>query len=588
MSDGTGADGAAAEPESAAAGSGAEGASAAAPVQSDVAFPRLSEAQLAAVRAAGEPRELRAGETLFAPGDMDFDLVVVLSGRVAVLDGAGTPNERVVALHRARQFAGELNLITSEPAYLTAVVEEGGEGISLSREALRALVSRDQPLGDLILTALVARRSLLVETGSGVRLVGSGRSPRSRELREFLTRNRVPHSFTELEADPAGDALVRELAIAPADLPLLISGAHVLRNPTIIEAANALNLRHPNKTAKVAWDLVIVGGGPGGLGAAVYAATEGLRTILVDAIAVGGQASTSSRIENYLGFPAGVSGSDLADRAAVQARRFGLRTAVPERAEALVVEDGHYVVELDSGDALAGRTIVLATGASYRQLPLPEMDRFNGAGVYYAATHIEAQMCGGDPVAVVGGGNSAGQAAIFLSSQVSRVALLLRGPDLGAGMSQYLVDQVEAIDNIDVMLCTEVRELHGDASLDGITVEDNRDGASTRLDTCSLFVFIGADPCTEWLEGALTMDPDGFLLTGGDLQVTHLEAGASAGGRPPLPLETSLPGVFAVGDGRSGSIKRVASAVGEGSMAVRLVHEHLALLRAPAPVADPA
>ena len=244
-----------------------------------------------------------------------------------------------------------------------------------------------------------------------------------------------------------------------------------------------------------------------------------------------------------------------------------------------MVEDGHYVVELDSGDALAGRTLVLATGASYRQLPVPEMERFNGAGVYYAATHIEAQMCGGDPVAVVGGGNSAGQAAVFLSGQVSRVSLLLRGPGLAAGMSRYLVDQVERTENIEVRLCTEVRELHGADSLDGLTVEDNRSKERTRLDTCSLFVFVGADPCTEWLEGALTMDADGFLLTGGDLEVTHLEAGASAGGRPPLPLETSLPGVFAVGDGRSGSIKRVASAVGEGSMAVRLVHEHLASVR---------
>jgi thioredoxin reductase (NADPH) len=552
-------------------------------VQSDVAFPRLSESQLTAIDAAGTRRPLLEGEAIFSPGDMDNDLVVVLSGEVEVLDGIGTRSETVVAAHRARQFAGELNLITAEPAYLAARVKESGEAIWLSRDALRSLVSRDQALGDLILTAFVARRALLVETGSGVRLVGSGLSPRSRELREFLTRNRVPHSFTELEADPAGDRLVRELSIGAADLPLLISGSTVLRNPTILEAANALNLRHPNKTARVPWDLVIVGGGPGGLGAAVYAATEGLKTILVDAVAVGGQASTSSRIENYLGFPAGISGSDLADRAAVQARRFGLRTAVPERAQALVVEDGRYVVELDSGDELAGRTVVLATGASYRQLPVGEIERFNGAGVYYAATHIEAQMCGGDPVAVVGGGNSAGQAAVFLSGQVSRVSLLLRGADLAAGMSRYLVDQVERTENIDVHPCTEVRQMHGEDSLAAITVEDNRSGASTRLDTCSVFVFIGANPCTDWLQGALSMDPDGFLLTGGDLQVTHLDAGASAGGRPPLPLETSLPGVFAVGDGRSGSIKRVASAVGEGSMAVRLVHEHLALVGAPEP-----
>jgi len=350
----------------------------------------------------------------------------------------------------------------------------------------------------------------------------------------------------------------------------------VLTAPTILEAANALNLRAPNKTAKVAWDTLIIGGGPGGLGAAVYAATEGLATILVDAVALGGQASTSSRIENYLGFPAGISGSDLAERAIAQARRFGLRTAVPERAQRLRTEEGRYVVELDSGDELAARTVVLATGASYRHLPVDGCERLNGAGVFYAATLVEARMCGSESVAVVGGGNSAGQAAIFLSGTVERVSLLLRGGDLGASMSNYLVEQIEAIDNIDVLLHHEVCDIAGDTTLTGITVARNTDGEQRELPVGGLFIFIGADPCTEWLDGALAKDDDGFLLTGSELEVTHLDADLGLGGRPALPLETSLPGVFSVGDGRSGSIKRVASAVGEGSMSVRLVHQYLA------------
>jgi thioredoxin reductase (NADPH) len=546
--------------------------------ESDVAFPRLDEEQIATMTAAGERIDLAAGQILYSPGDLDNDMVLVLSGVVEIVDAIGCDDEAIFATYRARQFLGELNLITAEPTYLTARVVEAGEGVSISREALNKVVSRDSRLGDLIMSALVTRRALIIESEGGARLIGSGSDPATRQLREFLTRNRVPHGFTDLDRDATAGAAADGQPLDVKDLPMLITGAAVLRAPTILEAANALNLRAANKTAKTSWDCLIVGGGPGGLGAAVYAATEGLSTILVDAVALGGQASTSSRIENYLGFPAGISGSDLAQRAIAQARRFGLRTAVPERALNLRVEEGRYVVELDSGDELAARTVVLATGASYRQLPVDGVEQLSGAGIFYAATLIEARMCGGSSVAVVGGGNSAGQAAIFLSGTTGRVSLLLRGPDLRAGMSSYLVDQIEAIENIDVLLCTEVRELHGDRVLVGLVCEENRSGERREMPVDGLFIFIGADPCTEWLDGSLAKDDDGFLLTGGEVGVTHLQPHTVAAGRPSLPLETSLPGVFAVGDGRSGSIKRVASAVGEGSMAVRLVHEHLSTL----------
>jgi thioredoxin reductase (NADPH) len=550
--------------------------------ESDVIFPRLDATQMATMEAAGRREKLAADQVIFSPGDLDHEMLVVLSGCVEIIDAAGTDRERCLVRYGERQFVGELNLITLEPTLLTAKVAEAGEGIYVSREALRTIVSRDTRLGDLIMNALVSRRATIIEAESGARLIGYGTDPGTRQLREFLTRNRVPHRFIDLDG---AEGIVSPIDGEPPafeDLPILVAGDKMLRAPTVIEAATALNLRAPNKTAKKSWDCLIVGGGPGGLGAAVYAATEGLSTILVDAVALGGQASTSSRIENYLGFPAGVSGSDLTDRAIAQARRFGLRTAVPERAESLRSEDGRYVVELDSGDELAARTVVLATGASYRQLPVEGLERLNGSGVFYAATLVESRMCGSAAAAVVGGGNSAGQAAIFLSGTVKHVYLLLRGDDLGRGMSSYLVDQIEAIDNIEVLLHTEVREVAGETALDGIVCEETRAAERRDLEVGGLFVFIGADPCTEWLDGALAKDDDGFLLTGVDLEVTHLGGTSGAIGRPALPLETSLPGVFTVGDGRSGSIKRVASAVGEGSMAVRVIHEYLALQRSAA------
>jgi thioredoxin reductase (NADPH) len=545
------------------------------PFNSDAAFPRLGEELLAVLDAAGERRPLAVGEVLFRAGDPMSDFFVVLHGGVAVIDGFGSPDERVIGVHGEQRFVGELNLVTGQPAFLTAVVQEAGEAIVLSRDELRAVVSANQQLGDVVVNAFIARRALLIGLGSGLRLIGSHLSPDSRRLREFLTRNRIPHSFLDLETDAQADLLLRWLSIAPRETPLVLHGSLALRNPSNSEVAAALNLRTAARSDEIC-DVVVVGAGPAGLGTAVYGASEGLSTVLVDSVAIGGQASTSSRIENYLGFPAGISGSDLASRAAVQASRFGARGAVPETARALLLEDGHHVVELDRGERLRARSVVLATGASYRRLSVKRLEEFEGAGVYYAATQVEAQMCSGNPVVVVGGANSAGQAAVFLAQHVSRVNLLVRGGDLLAGMSRYLADQVEASPRIEVNLRTEVRELHGGDALAAVTVQDTGAGTTRTLDAAAAFVFIGADPCTAWLGDAVVTDDDGFVVTGDQLTLTHLDPAGDGRQRPPFPLETSRPGVFAVGDVRSGSIKRVASAVGEGAMAVLLLHQYLA------------
>jgi thioredoxin reductase (NADPH) len=535
------------------------------------AYPRLSEEQVVAIAEApgARRRATSAGEVLYREGDRDVDLHVVLDGTVAVIEGYGTRGERTVGVHGAGRFLGELSLVTGEPVFLSAVVRVPGAVLTVPVERVRQLVAQDLALGDLILRAFLLRRSMLIGLGAGFRIVGSRYSPDTRRLREFAARNRLPHSWIDLEQDPAAEGLLRELGIAPEETPVVIwHGERVLRNPSNEQLAEAIGLRAPVQPGELC-DLVVVGAGPAGLAAAVYGASEGLDTVTLDCIATGGQASTASRIENYLGFPAGVTGAELAERATLQARKFGARITVPARAVALEQHDGHHVVALDDGTELHGRAVVIATGVHYRKLPLDRLEQFVGTSVHYAATEGEAQLCRGDPVAIVGGGNSAGQAALFLAQRSERVDLLVREPSLAASMSRYLIDRLERTPNINLRFNVEVRELLGDAWLEALVVEDNRDGTREQLPARALFVFVGADPRTEWLGSALALDDHGFVLTG-------VPAGqARIDGRAPLPVETSRPGVFAVGDVRSGSIKRVASAVGEGSMAVRLVHDYL-------------
>jgi thioredoxin reductase (NADPH) len=541
------------------------------------AFPRLSDEQIETLAAYGTRRFTEAGEILFRQGDLTCDFYVILDGFVAIVeDDAGLP--RVIGVHGPRRFLGELGLLTGAAVFVTAVVRERGSVLVVPRERLRRLVTQDPGIGDVILRAYLARRSMLIGLGSGLRILGSRYSPDTRRLREFAARNRLPHRFVDLEQDQETEALLRHLGVEPADTPVVILGTDVLRNPSNAELAGRVGLRH-GPSPRATCDLLIVGAGPAGLAAAVYGASEGLDTMVLDAVAPGGQAGTSPRIENYLGFPSGISGLELAERAVIQAEKFGARITVPARVGALERLDAHTAVHLDDGTIVESQTVVISTGAHYRRLAVPRAEEFEGTSVYYTATELEAQVCHGVPVAVVGGGNSAGQAALFLAGRARVVHLLVRHGGLDRDMSRYLVDQIEQHPRVQVHLHTEVRELVGDnAALDAVVVGDGETRTRRRIDARALFVFIGVAPHTGWLAGQVALDDHGFVLTGaaasGAVGSGASEAWAALG-RPPFLLETSLPGVLAAGDVRSGSIKRVASAVGEGAMAVRLVHAHL-------------
>jgi thioredoxin reductase (NADPH) len=541
-------------------------------VHRDGAFPRLDESQRSRFRGLGRVRAVEPGEVLFAAGDETSDFFIIESGAVTIVQGLGAEN-RVIAVHGQHRFLGEMSLLTGQRLYLTGVVRDPGEVIQVPLDKLREIVDEDKTLSDIILGAFMARRSILIDVGTGIKLIGSRFSPDSRHLREFLARNRMPHQWIDLEQDQQAEALLDGLGIKPGETPVVVaSGGEILRNPSTAELGRAIGLGSSGPSPPLC-DVVVVGAGPAGIAASLYAASEGLDVQCVEAVASGGQAGTSARIENYLGFPAGISGSELAQRAGVQALKFGSRLAVPAAAVALTSTPGRHEITLSNGDVATGRTVVIATGAQYRRLDVPRLDEFEGGGVYYAATQAEAQLCSGDPVVIVGGGNSAGQAAMFLSERAARCRLLIRGDDLAKSMSRYLVDQVERNDFIEVLRHSKVVELGGERDLETVAIADNRSGERTTVAARALFVFIGASPHTEWLQGQLATDDAGFLFTGRDVQEEHL---VEFDGQQPLFLETSRPGIFAVGDAHSGSIKRVASAVGEGSMAVRLIHERLA------------
>ena len=535
------------------------------------AYPRLSDAQVATLAVGGARRAVRSGETLVRGGAASDEFFVILSGTVAIIDDdAG--QRRVLRIHGPGRFLGELGLLEGQVAFYTAEMIEDGEVLVVPVQRIRALVEHDPVLSDLILRAYLIRRCRLLDIVSGFRIIGSCYSPDTRRLREFAVRNRLPHTWIDLERDSRAEQIVRDLGVDPEDTPVVIwRGERVLRNPTNAELGQLIGLPVPTTLREVC-DLIVVGAGPAGLAASVYGASDGLDTSVLEAIAAGGQAGTSSRIENYLGFPAGISGTELAERAVIQAGKFGARLLVSAEVIGLESEDGHHLLRLAEGGALLGRTVVLATGARYRRLAVTGIERFEGTGVYYAATHQEAAMCGVDPVAIVGGGNSAGQATVFLAGRVEHVHLLIRGGDLGKSMSRYLVEQIEQHPRVTVHRNTEVREVTGGGELEAIVVENNRTEERDQLAVRALFVFIGAIPYTGWLADTVALDAHGFVRTGPD--AVYPAEGRRDSGHRPLPLETSRPGVFAVGDVRSGSVKRVASAVGEGAMAVRHIHDY--------------
>jgi thioredoxin reductase (NADPH) len=498
----------------------------------------------------------------------------VLSGEAEILFRKDQGGEQIVTRHGPGRFLGELNLLTGMRAYASARAAESGEVLVVPAADLRHVLATRAQLGDKLLTAFMARRSILVsESFSSIRLVGSHFSRESVEIREFLVRSRIPHEWLDADSDPSVERMLSEAGVSSDEIPVVLMSGEVLRDPTPGVLASYLGLTIESIPGRC-FDLVVVGGGPAGLAASVYGASEGLRTLGVEMRLVGGQAGSTSRIENYLGFPTGISGGDLTQRAFVQAEKFGAQLSVPCAAESLREEGGHLVVRLTDGTDVAGRAVIVASGARYRRLPLERLEDFEGRGVYYAATEIEARLCASGPVVIVGGGNSAGQAALFLAEAGSRVTLVIRGSDLGKNMSRYLINRIDEDERIEVRTESQVARLDGDEILSSLILKGPK--GETELVCAALFSFIGADPSSEWLCGCAATDKSGFVLTDRALGPEDLDGRWDALGRLPLPFETSYPGLFAVGDVRSGSTKRVAGAVGEGSASVSSVHEYLA------------
>ena len=525
------------------------------------AYPRLSDEQLMTLSRYGHRRSVPRGTVLFCEGDRDCSFFVVLGGKVAVVQETAS-EPRLIALHGPGRFVGDLALLTGQTVLVTAVAATETEVLEVPVERLKELLAADQPLGDLILRAFILRRTLQANIGAGLRIIGSKYDPDTRRLRDFASRNRIPHVWVDLEEDPQAEDLLRALGVTDAKTPVVIwKGQRILSNPSNVELADLIGLRAA--PTRAAHDLVVVGAGPGGLAAAVYAASEGLSTVVRDAVATGGQAATSSQIENYLGFPAGITGGELADRAVVQARKFGAAFHIPGEAVSLRQADGYHLVGLAEGDDLIAHAVLIATGVRYRRLGIPGIDRLEGSSVYYAATEFEARLCRQDPVTVVGGGNSAGQAACFMARRSPVVNLVIRHEDLRRDMSRYLADRVDQSPRIKVWRNTEVCELIGGDALEEVVLHDLRTDEKQRVATSALFVLIGAAPHTSWLQGEIPLDSKGFVLTG---PAADCHDGMFA---------TRRPGVFAVGDVRSGSVKRVASAVGEGAVVIRQVHDFL-------------
>jgi thioredoxin reductase (NADPH) len=541
------------------------------------AYPRLTDHQMAALASVGTRRRVQPGDVLYREGEGDCDFFVITEGKVAVIEES-EGDKKVIGVHGPGRFLGELGLITGQRVFVTAVAVEPGEVLVVPANRLREIVTSQPVLGDLILRALMMRRSILIGLGIGFRLIGSRYSPDTRRLRDFAIRNRLPHHWIDLESDPGADELLRRLGVKASDCPIVLLGpGRVLRNPGNADLARALGLRPPT-SVEDASDLIVVGGGPAGLAGAVYGASEGFSTLVTESLATGGQAGTASRIENYLGFPAGISGAELAERATIQAEKFGAHITIPGEAIDLEQLDGAFRVVLRDDEPVSGRAVVIATGVRYRKLAVERLEELEGISVFYAATQTEAQMCHNDPVIVVGGGNSAGQATMFLSQYVPRVTLVMREHELGESMSRYLADRIVANPVVDLRLHSEVRGcVADDGALEALIIEDNETGERDRLEARALFVFIGAEPHTEWLRGKLALDDGGYILTGQDAvsAASDEQVVATTHAPLPLPLQTSIPGVFAAGDVRSGSTQRVAAAVGDGAIAIRQVHQYL-------------
>jgi len=543
---------------------------------SDPMFPKLSEDQIAQLSSTGVRRSLPAGEIVFDQGAVGRSLFVVLKGGLDVVIPSPA-GETHVRLQTAGEFTGELDMVSGRPSLVRARTAGDTELLEIDPATLRNIMQTEPELGEFLLRTFVRRRVGLISRAIGdVVLIGSRHSADTLRLKEFLARNGHPHTYVELEQDPGVQDLLDRFGVKPAEIPVLIGNdRHPLRNPSNPEVAQYLGLNAEIDDGRI-HDLIVVGAGPSGLAAAVYAASEGLKVLVLEGIAPGGQAGSSSRIENYLGFPMGISGQELAGRAFVQAEKFGAQVAVARSATALKCDRRPFRVECGDADAVRGRALIIACGAEYRKLPLPNLARFEGVGVYYGATRLEAQLCADEEVVVIGGGNSAGQAAIFLSTIAKHVHMLVRGSGLADSMSQYLIRRIEECSDITLRSRTEVVSLRGNGALESVTWKNQDTGESETHPIRHVFSMAGASPNTAWLQGCVALDGRQFVKTGSDLTAGDLETARWPLRRHPYLFETSVPGVFAVGDVRSGSVKRVASAVGEGSVAIQLVHRVLA------------
>ncbi|HEX3702592.1 MAG TPA: FAD-dependent oxidoreductase [Vicinamibacterales bacterium] len=543
------------------------------PVRDEHMFPRLADDQVARMSARGRRRPVAASEVLVERGDLNRHFFIVTSGELEILIPSGR-GEAVIGTLGPGQFTGEVSMLSGRPGFVRIRATRAGDVVEVEQERLLAMVQTDSEIGDLLLRAFILRRVEMIARGMGdVVLIGSNHSAGTLRIKEFLTRNAHPHAYVDLEHDTGVQLMLDHFHVTADAVPIVIlGGAIVLKNPSNEEIADRLKLNEPIVGNHVR-DLVIVGAGPSGLGAAVYGASEGLDVVVLEVNAPGGQAGSSSKIENYLGFPTGISGQDLAARAYVQAQKFGAHMIVAKAATRLACDREPYVLEINDGTRISARAVIIATGAQYRRLPLANLAAFEGMGVYYGATFIEAQWCGGDNVIVVGGGNSAGQAAVFLSKTAKCVHMLVRSGGLAASMSRYLIRRIEECSTITVHTHTEVAAIEGTDHVERVVWRNNQTGAGETHPIRHLFMMTGAVPNTEWLNRCVALDEKGFIKTGPALSPDDLHAARWPLTRAPYLLETTLPGVFATGDVRAGNTKRVAAAVGEGSIVVAFVHQ---------------
>jgi thioredoxin reductase (NADPH) len=537
-------------------------------------FPILRPAQINRIAVHGHMRAIQPGEVLVEQGDTVVPFFVVVSGELEIVRPS-CAGETLVTIHGPGQFTGEVNMLSGRRTLVRMRATKPGQLIELDRQHMMTLIQTDAELGEILTRAFILRRIELIAAGVGdIVLVGSTYSASTLRIKEFLMRNGHPYSYIDLEHDADVQKLLDTFKISASEIPVLICrGQVVLRNPSNQEIADCLGFNESVDQTKVR-DLVVIGAGPSGLAAAVYGASEGLDVLLLETTSPGGQAGSSSKIENYLGFPTGITGQELAGRAYVQSQKFGAHMLIT-KATQLLCESKPYVIEVENGARIHARTIVIATGAEYRRPPCKNLSRFEGAGVYYGATFMEAQLCGGEEVIVVGGGNSAGQAAVFLAQTTKRVHMLVRSAGLAESMSRYLIRRIEESPNILLRTHTEIVGVEGDNHLESVRWKNNQTGQTEEHKIRHIFIMTGADPNTSWLDGCIALDTKGFIKTGSDLSQENLSAAQWSLARQPYLLETSLPGIIAVGDVRGGSIKRVASAVGEGSAAISIIHKLL-------------